>query len=81
MNPTELVSLTFNDALGVFLSMFLGETNEVITSQTMCLVDRITLLRLKIPCRGLGCKHIQCFDYDGASKFLLFLYFLYLHRL
>jgi len=32
------------------------------TSQVMSLKCPLSYMRLSLPCRGMGCKHVQCFD-------------------
>jgi E3 SUMO-protein ligase PIAS1 len=39
-----------------------NDPDVVATSQNLSLKCPITYMRLKVPCRGLGCNHIQCFD-------------------
>eukprot|EP01031_Cornospumella_fuschlensis_P034115 gene34115-41289_t len=37
---------------------------DFIEQHPLSLTDKVTLTRLLKPCRGLFCKHFQCFDYD-----------------
>eukprot|EP00981_Chlorochromonas_danica_P002989 scaffold601_cov170-Ochromonas_danica.AAC.50 len=38
---------------------------DLIHCHTISLTDKLTLMRMKLPCRSLHCKHLQCFDYES----------------
>ncbi|KAI1460722.1 PINIT domain-containing protein [Annulohypoxylon moriforme] len=44
-----------------------NDPDVVTTSQVLSLLCPLTYMRLKIPCRGMSCNHIQCFD---ANSFM-----------
>ncbi|KAI1212992.1 PINIT domain-containing protein [Annulohypoxylon truncatum] len=44
-----------------------NDPDVVATSQVLSLLCPLTYMRLKIPCRGMSCNHIQCFD---ANSFM-----------
>ncbi|RYG62057.1 hypothetical protein EON64_18175, partial [archaeon] len=37
---------------------------DIVEEHPLSLTDKVTFTRLNKPCRGLYCKHFQCFDYD-----------------
>lgn len=39
-----------------------GDPDVIATSQNLSLKCPLSYMRLKTPCRGLSCNHIQCFD-------------------
>jgi E3 SUMO-protein ligase PIAS1 len=39
-----------------------GDGDIEATSQVMSLKCPLSYMRLTLPCRGMGCKHLQCFD-------------------
>jgi E3 SUMO-protein ligase PIAS1 len=39
-----------------------SDPDVVATSQVISLKDPLSYMRLVVPCRGLKCSHIQCFD-------------------
>ncbi|KAI0887413.1 PINIT domain-containing protein [Annulohypoxylon maeteangense] len=44
-----------------------NDPDIVTTSQVLSLLCPLTYMRLKTPCRGMSCNHIQCFD---ANSFM-----------
>ncbi|AEO57449.1 hypothetical protein MYCTH_2138861 [Thermothelomyces thermophilus ATCC 42464] len=39
-----------------------GDPDVIATSQNLSLKCPLSYMRLKLPCRGISCNHIQCFD-------------------
>ena len=63
--------LTFNDALVALSSRGIDPNDEaegivqVIGAETLSLIDRVLLRRLRVPCRGDKCSHAECFDLEA----------------
>jgi len=54
--------LSFKDSIIMLGKLILDD--DFVAGQNLILVDRISLKPLSKPSRGLGCKHVQCFDFD-----------------
>ena len=38
--------------------------NDFVLQSSISFIDSISMQRFRRPCRALGCKHLQCFEYD-----------------
>ena len=61
--------LNLNDATRLYYLYFKKYhwdlSNEDTTCDIISMKDGISMQRLTIPCRGLYCKHLQCFSYES----------------
>lgn len=53
--------LNAKDSLEIYLRYF---QDDAMIAQQMSFIDPISMQRLKNPCRGLDCSHLQCFDLE-----------------
>jgi len=57
-------ALTFEDSL-VMLGKLLSDPGcEIMLGQKITMKDSISMKAFTHPCRALGCKHVQCFDFE-----------------
>jgi hypothetical protein len=56
--------LAFQESLTV-LGKLLSDSSDIMLGQNISLTDSILLRTFELPCRALGCKHIQCFDFQS----------------
>ena len=57
--------IPFAESLLVLGKLLSDPGCDIMLAQDISLRDMILLKPLELPCRGLGCKHIQCFDFKA----------------
>jgi hypothetical protein len=57
-------ALAFQESL-IVLGKLLSDSSDIMLGQNISLTDSILLRTFELPCRALGCKHIQCFDFQS----------------
>ena len=70
----RMLSIEEAKKMFVYLFYLVGNAdNDVEMDRIECvdvnLLDPISMQRLHIPCRGISCKHLQCFDYSTYQQF------------
>ena len=58
--------LCCNDSIQIYTSAL--HQSEHIISQSLPLLDPVSLKRIKLPCRAFDCHHLQCFDFTVMSS-------------
>lgn len=67
--PTPLIlqppqALSFSDALRIYSYFFSTQDEDFVHSyEKIKLRDPIGMTLMKLPCRGIACEHLQCFDH------------------
>lgn len=58
-------ALSFKESLLVLGKLLSDPGCDIMMGQDINMRDSISMQMLKQPCRALGCKHIQCFDFEA----------------
>lgn len=56
--------LSFPESM-IVLGKLLSDSCDIMLGQDISMTDSILLKTFELPCRALGCKHIQCFDFQS----------------
>lgn len=58
-------ALPFKESLLVLGKLLSDPGSDIMMGQDINMRDSISMQMLQQPCRALGCKHIQCFDFEA----------------
>jgi len=60
----------FYDYLLFLVTKIFGKKEENVSyCRLLSLLDPVTRKRMEIPCRGINCTHIDCFDKNGFFRY------------
>lgn len=62
MRPPK--ALPFEDSLVMLGKLLTDPGCEIMLGQKITMKDGISMKAFTLPCRALGCKHVQCFDFE-----------------